>query len=343
MIRVILSLALLLLAGCIDPVDFKDLEQKEHLVVEASFTNVPELNYVRLSYSQPYANPYNVFVLDANVFVTSSEGEHYQFVNDGASGTYYPAVPEAYGIVGHTYTLHITVDGKAYQSSPVTLKEPVPIEAVHFEVDEQVFSFKGYLEREVLPGYRVLVDYTDPANEKNFLRWTFSSVYEVSTQPWEFVDFNGNPAPKDRYARCFLREKLDRFKVVNDRLVNGRKVINQEVLFLPFERYLGVKHKLTVYQHSLTEEAYNFFRIMEQQKETSGTVFDPPPAEVNGNMFNVNDGSEQVIGFFDASTVAVQKVTILREEIDYEPYIPFKWPNDCRELPGATIEVPEGW
>lgn len=224
---------LLLLAGCIDPVDFEDLEQKEHLVVEASFTNVPGLNYVRLSYSQPYANPYNVFVLNADVSVTSSEGEHYQFVNDGMSGTYYPAVPEAYGIAGHTYTLHINVDGKAYQSRPIALKEPVPIEAVHFEVDEQVFSFKGYLEREVLPGYSVLVDYTDPANEKNFLRWTFSSEYEVSTQPWEFVDFNGNPAPKDCCARCFLKEKLDKFKVVNDRLVNGRKVINQEVLFLP--------------------------------------------------------------------------------------------------------------
>lgn len=103
-----------------------------------------------------------------------------------------------------------------------------------------------------------------------------------------------------------------------------------------------MKHKLKVYQHSLTEEAYNFFRIMEQQKETTGTVLDPPPAEVKGNMFNVDDENEQVIGFFDASAVSVKEVTILRENIDYAD-ISFQWPDDCRVLPGATTEIPDGW
>lgn len=197
MLRKILAVALILLASCIDPLDFQNKEQRKHLVVEGSFTNEPGLNYVRLSYSQPYDNPYNVFILTANVFVTSSEGEYYGFFNDGRNGNYYPELPmEEYGIVGHTYTLNIHVDGKAYQSRPITLKEPVPIEAVHFEVDEQVFSFRGYLEREVLPGYRVLVDYDDPASERNFLRWTFASEYELSTQPWEYVGFDGRPAPK---------------------------------------------------------------------------------------------------------------------------------------------------
>lgn len=343
---------LILLMGCIDPLDFNNKEQQKHLLVEGSFTNEPELNYVKLSYAQPYSYPYNEFVPDAEVFVTSNEGEHHRFVYGGDSGTfynntagnYYPESPlEAVGIVGHTYTLTIVVDGKTYQSRPTTLKAPVPINSVHFELDEQVFSFKGYLERGKLPGYRVLVDYDDPANEKNFFRWTFASQYEVSTQPEEYVDpSTGMPAPKDCCALCYMQERLDRFKVVDDRLVNGQRVINQEVLFLPFERYLGVKHKLKVYQHSLTKDAYDFFRIMEQQKETTGTVFDPPPAEVKGNMFNVEDEKEQVIGFFDASSVSVKEVTILREEIDY-PVPPFLWPDDCRTLPDATTERPNGW
>lgn len=337
--------ALLLLMGCIDPINFKLQEQKEHLVVEGSFTNEPELNYVRLTYSQPYANPYNKFVLSAEVFVTSSEGEYYRFVNDGVTGTYFPETPmEAYGKVGHTYTLHINADGRTYASRPITLQEPVPANAVHFEVDRQVFSFEGSSlgARKIYPGYRVLIDYKDPAGEKNFFRWTFASKYQVQTQPEDFIDSNGRPAPKGCCARCFLKERLNRFKVTDDRLTDGQMVMNQEVLFLPFERYLGEKHKLKIYQHSLTEEAYDFFRIMEQQKETTGTVFDPPPAEIHGNIFNEKEDDDQVIGFFDASTVSVKEVTILGKDIDY-PDIYFRFPDDCRELPGATTEEPAGW
>ncbi len=337
-------LVLLLMVSCIDPLDFRSSEQGEHLVVEGSFTNDPSLNYVRLSYSKPYADPYTQFVLDAEVYVTSAEGERYRFANDGDDGNYFPVQPlEAAGVVGHTYTLHIEVNGKAYESSPITLKKPVPIDSVRFEVDEQVYSFPGYKERKVWPGYSVQVGYQDPADEKNFLRWTFSSQYEVSTQPRDYLDsLTGLPKPKDCCARCFLTERLNKFKVVTDRLTNGQQVINQEVLFIPFYRYLSKKHKLTVYQHTITEEAYEFFRIMEQQKEATGTVFDPPPAEVHGNVYNVNDEDEQVVGYFDASTVSKQEITILSEEIDY-PVPEFRWPDDCRALPGATTEIPKDW
>jgi hypothetical protein len=86
---------------------------------------------------------------------------------------------------------------------------------------------------------------------------------------------------------------------------------------MAFERYLGVKNKLTVYQHYITSEGYNFFRILEQQKEITGTVFNPHPAEVKGNMLNVEDEREQVIGFFDVSGFSVKEVTIMRKDIDY--------------------------
>ncbi|ARS36675.1 DUF4249 domain-containing protein [Pontibacter actiniarum] len=334
----ILVLVLLLFTSCIDPLDFRSSEQGEHLVVEGSFTNDPEQNYVRLSYSRPYADPYTQFVLDAEVYVTSAEGEHYRFANDGDDGNYFPVQPlEAAGVVGHTYTLHIEVNGKAYESGPITLKKPVPIDSVRFEVDEQVYSFPGYKERKVWPGYSVQVGYQDPADEKNFLRWTFSSQYEVSTQPR-----NAQPEPKDCCSRCFFNEVPRPFHTVDDRLTDGQQVTNQEVFFIPFERYLGVKYKLDIYQYAISEEAYEFFRIMEEQKQGTGTVFDPPPAQVTGNLYNVNDEDEQVIGFFDVSGVSKRQVVIKKEDIKY-PFMPYEMPNDCREMDGAFTEIPEGW
>ncbi|WP_157579122.1 DUF4249 domain-containing protein [Pontibacter roseus] len=338
-----LSFALLLLVGCIDPVEVDLDKQREHLVVEGYFTNVASLNYVRLSYSQPHSSPYNEFEEKAMVSVTSSEGANYAFAYDKA-GYYFPvADSNAIGVTGHTYVLNIMVGSKLYQSKPVVMTEPIPIDAIHFEVDEQTFAFYGVREKQLYSGYSVLVDYQDPASAKNFLRWSFATEYEVATQPDEYVNpSTGLPAPKECCVQCFFEEKLEILKVTDDRLTNGNRVLNQNVLFIPFEKYLGVKNRLTVYQHAITEDAYNYFRILEKQKEATGTVFDPPPAEVKGNMYNEGDERETVIGFFDVSGVSVKQVTIRRTDIDYA-FSPFRFADDCQLLRGATRTPPDNW
>ena len=341
--QTLLVVLILLLTGCIDPIDIKNSQQGSHLVVEAAFTNDPEHNYVRLTYSQPYAEPYMKYEKNAIVAVHSNNGEVYSFAYDAATNTYYPtAGAAAFGIPGQDYMLKVSLGPRVYQSEWVTMKKPVPIDTVHFEIDEQQFAFKGDRAKKLYDGYRVLVDYKDPAGEKNFLRWSFLTTYEVATQPWDYVDFEGNPRPKDCCAKCLLTEKLDRFKVIDDRLSNGKHVINQEVLFMPFYRYLGVKNKLKVFQYSVTEEAYEFYRLMEQQKEATGTVFDPPPARIVGNMRNVNSEVEQVIGFFDVASVVTKQVTILRDDINHN-FLPYKFPDDCRVLPNATSKIPADW
>lgn len=123
---------------------------------------------------------------------------------------------------------------------------------------------------------------------------------------------------------------------------DGKKVRRKSLFFIPFEKYLNIKYKLTLYQHAITQEAHYFFRVIEQQKGSTGTVFDPPPSEIKGNIFNIKDEHEQVIGFFDASAVSTMEITILAEDIPYD--LPeFIYPDDCRELENSTTEMPEGW
>lgn len=130
---------LLPLLGCVDPIEFDQKEQQEHLVVEATFSNL-DSSYVRLSYSQPYSLPYNVHVDDASVYITSEEGEQIDFIGM-SSGLYLPAA-EVSAIVGHMYQLHVQVKGKSYASEPVTLRQPVPIDSVYFEFAEMEGSHK---------------------------------------------------------------------------------------------------------------------------------------------------------------------------------------------------------
>jgi hypothetical protein len=150
------------------------------------------------------------------------------------------------------------------------------------------------------------------------------------------------PAPKKCCAKCWVKENKESFAVTSDRLTNGKKVINQEVLFIPFNQYLQTRYKLKVYQHRISEDAFNFFRMMEQQRGSTGTVFDPPPSEIKGNMFNVADREEQVVGLFNVAAVSMKEVVIESENINY-PIGDFIFPDDCRVIPGATTEPPANW
>lgn len=337
-------LLLLFLAGCIDPIDFNFDGQTQHLVVEAKFTNIAGTNYVKLSKSNPYDYPYNVFVEEAVVYVTDEEGGMVPFMHID-NGLYLPE-ENAKGEIGGTYTLHIENEGRIYESKPVTILPPVAIDSVYFEYAEVWVAEKGKKEKSLKPGYKVLVDYVDPEGEHNFYRWSYKSEFEVHTQPWDHVDYScigcPRPDPKKCCSICYIKEDRELLPVNNDRLSNGKKIVAQEVFFIPFEKYLNYKFKLQLYQYSVSEEAFNFFKVIKEQSEATGSVFDPPPSEAKGNIFNINDTEEQVLGIFDAAGAYREDVTITFDEIPYfKPQ--FVYPDDCLLMENSTTEKPENW
>ncbi|WP_179223014.1 DUF4249 domain-containing protein [Pontibacter ummariensis] len=335
---------MLLLPGCVDPIEFEQEDQQEHLVVEATFSNL-DSSYVRLSYSQPYRYPFNKFEENATVYITSEAGEYIPFYHT-QSGLYKPEA-EARAQIGHTYQLHLQIGPNSYASKQVKVLEPVPIDSVYTEFAEVEVGIWGAREKALMPGYKFFVDYTDPGGLINFYRWSVTSVIEVYTQPWDYIDYScigcPRPAPKDCCAHCWIYERAQLYKVQNDRLSDGRKTIHQELHFVPFERDLQAKNKITIYQHAISEEAYNFFKVVEQQQQRTGTVFDPPPSQLKGNIYNVENEDEQVIGFFDASAVSKKEIIINRKNIKEMNVGEYVYPDDCREIRNATTRKPEGW
>ena len=70
---------------------------------------------------------------------------------------------------------------------------------------------------------------------------------------------------------------------------------------------------MRVEQHSLTTEAYQFFKLLKDQASINGDIFDPPPATLRGNMINLTDPDENVIGYFRASDVAIDSMFLTRD------------------------------
>ncbi|AKD02211.1 hypothetical protein PKOR_02520 [Pontibacter korlensis] len=339
---------LLLISSCIDPLDLNIGASAEQLVVDGVITNEPGPYTVLLSRSKPYdsfADSWSAAEPGATVVISDNQGNQETFT-ETAPGVYQTSAGGMQGQVGHTYTLSIqTRDGKQYTSSPETLL-PVPqIDSLYFAVRPQQVLNEEDVE-ETIYMVDVLADAQDPAQEKNYYLWQWQGTFRVSTQPWDYSEKVRGirvPMPKDCCEVCWVTNSTNRVNVQDDRLINGGKINRHVVTQIPVtEQAFGTKYHIEVRQTSISEAAYDYWRILKAQIENGGSIQDPPPATIVGNITNVNNPDERVLGFFGASAVVKGSLFINREDLGVRVGM-YIFPDDCRVLTNSTTEQPDFW
>src|SRR5690606_41864672 len=63
----------------------------------------------------------------------------------------------------------------------------------------------------------------------------------------------------------------------------------------------------------LSELAYNFMVMMKKNSEQLGSVFDPQPSQLAGNMSCITDPEEMVIGFIEVAEEKAKRIFIKRD------------------------------
>ena len=99
---------------------------------------------------------------------------------------------------------------------------------------------------------------------------------------------------------------------------------------------------IAIRQSSLTKEAFQFFDLLKNQLSIQGSIFDPPPATIRGNMINLDDPDVAVIGYFRASDVQADTLFIPRSDVEAPRQI-LEIRDDCRVFGNSTIERPVFW
>ena len=97
-----------------------------------------------------------------------------------------------------------------------------------------------------------------------------------------------------------------------------------------------------IQQLSITKETYAFLNLLNNQLSIDGDIFDPPPATIRGNMINLDNPEENVIGYFYVSDVSADSVFIDKSVLEEnQPMLQIN--DDCRILPNSTTEKPDFW
>ncbi len=302
--------------SCTKEYDLQLKSTQSKLVVECTITNQKGPYLIRLTKSRTnmqhidqiswqgdtvsnYRFPYDgtVGVQDAEVFITDKNTsftdtllkgqtgiwEHHEAINnypgwsrfeiaDTSIIMGYYKTTKLKGIAGHTYALTIKWQDQEYHAE--SYMPPVPaLDSVQFKFTEGAIG---------KPNYNIpLIYFKEPQNERNYYLFKTQAVY-------------GWPSSilSDEYLKSY---------------VNGLDVCKGVTPEYWLTNYpYDFTDSYFIEMHSLTKEAYEYYKALIQQYKTDGGGYSPSPASPPTNLDN------GALGFFRAS--AVNRVDFTKDE-----------------------------
>ncbi len=303
-IKHLLWLLFLLLAGCLQPFNPPEIGGGQGFLVVDGFLNTGgDTTVIRLSRTQNLtdgeAPPAEV---QAQVSIEGDQGASYA-LREGNGGQYLLTNPSL--VPGQQYRLRIrTSGGQEYLSDYVPVKRTPPIDSVNWHVTGD--------------GVQVYVNTHDPLANTRYYRWEFAETWEFNT-PYG-ISYIYRATNKEylgeNTSQCWA-STVSRNVILGTSAQLSEDIIHQYPLILmpPTSEKHRIRYSILVKQYALTREGYDYWQNLKRNTENLGTLFDPQPSQVGGNIRSVNNPEEPVFGFFSAYSVQEKRLFIRRNQL----------------------------
>lgn len=342
----LIILSQVLLYACIERFEVQIKRQTNIVVVEGQITSLPEFQTITIRMHAPKESVFEE-VYGADVTMESEHGVVYEFFESGL-GKYQP-YDQLHLVGGDKYRLRVAI-GDTIQIISSWQEVPVAVEIYEAYAEAVIkddVTEDGFIAPE--NGFNYFVT-TEPSPVKNlYLRYNYQTAYIMESP------FRSTLCPDCN--NCFIvgeTQNILRTTAVQNGL--GKYVSEFYVVFVPASVEYAIRKTLRLFQFSITEEAYQYYAAIDRQRNINGTIFDPPPAVIEGNLEDINDPARPVYGFFEISIATETSVVVRKTDADF--FIPdftrhctlndgagnvdFSRPEcfDCKRMPNSTHERP---
>ncbi|AUD04170.1 DUF4249 domain-containing protein [Spirosoma pollinicola] len=326
---------LLGLLSCVEEINLPIRQIEPRLVVEGLITTDPPPYAVKLTFTGQFSSlsqlPEGLTVNGAVVTVSDDQGRTVRLKPDPLTPAYYYLRDSTFrGQPGRSYILRVKLeDGRTFVSKPERIPDVPPIDRLD----------AAYQRAPAGPPspdtYTVLLDTQDPPTPGNYYRWSAYAYVPcwAGGVPTTFAGVTLNTTFGAVYGPLT--------DVGSDALVNGNRISRRPVLTLPV--YTLGRRYVEVQQYSLTQAAYQYWTLFEQQRTRTGSLFDPQPASIEGNVRLQSDTTKLALGYFGASAVSRRRLIIPSDTINYGRFIVRfggLFANVCGDAPGVE---PVNW
>jgi len=286
------------------------------LVVDAKITNEEGPYTVRLSRSSPVQSPEFIPVTKALVVIFDANGQQ-EVLSEIEAGFYQTDPLGIRGVIGHSYKISITTNsGETYESEFEVLPEPVGLKSIDYKQENQVVGNTSDIEE---PGYQFYLT-TDMGSAKdNFYFWEMEETYEYHSAYKVLFYYDGefvtpdeshplglkrtiNP---DTLFACWKTGNLMERYTYSTQFLSSPIIENYPIHFIPFsDERLQKEYSVLVKQLTVSRGSYSFYKALEEQNANQGGIITSQPYQVRGNVKNIIDPEEGVLGYFTVAGVA---------------------------------------
>jgi len=286
--------------SCLEPYNPPAITQEINILVVDGFLNSTEgAATVTLSKANELSNPEKPPAeTKAVVSISSDGGSQYQLEEQE---------PGVYLVGGLTvessskYRVNIkTSDGNEYVSDYIELKQSPPLNIAWEAADE---------------GVNILLNTIDPSGNTRYYRWDYVETWQYRARYDSYFKLLNAKvvelSEEEKAYNCWTEVRSTAILIGSTVRLSEDIISNLPVVFLPKGTdKLGVTYSIAVKQTALSKDEYDFWEQLKKTTESLGSLFDPQPTQVLGNIHNINNLSSPVLGYFSGGAVQEKRIFI---------------------------------
>ena len=288
-----------------------------YLVVEG-LINISDSTYIKLSRTVNISSAATTKPeLKATITIESNAGNSYALTELG-KGTY--AAPAFNLSAANQYRLRIkTANGSQYVSDfNATMVSP-PIDSITFKATTDL---------------KIYANTHDPKNATRYYRWDFTEAWQFHSNFDSQWLSNGYTisirTPAQQIFACYAADTSTNITLGTSAGLSQDVIRQALVNTIPADQEkIGIKYSIMVKQYALTQDAYNYWTLLQKNTEQLGSIFDAQPSASIGNIHCVNNPAEIVIGYISAGTINSNRIFITKSQLPNWVTTPFYSPLQC--------------
>jgi len=322
----LLSCLALWLASCTDPYMPDVITSPPNYLVVDGFINSQGTTTIRLSRTYAVAaKTAPPAETRATVYIEDEAGNRLLLTESNVQGTYASGAQVLNA--ARKYRLHInTLAGKEYVSDYVAVKTTPPIDSVPWRIDNN--------------GLSIYVNAHDATNRTQYYRWEYVETWEIIpiyNPQVEYVNNSMRDIVVPYPTICWGNAQSTIIQIDKTTALSQDVVANFRVRQLPqTSDLLFSRYSILVKQHALTREEYAYWELLRKNTESIGSLFDPQPSQLTGNVHCLTSASDIALGFVGVHSVTENRIFIRRLDLPptWAPPSPYQ---QC--LPADSISL----
>ncbi len=297
--------------------------QTGYLIVEGIVNSGLGTTTLILSRSSLLDSINKIYENGAVVTVVGEDNSTYP-LNQAGNGTY--TANDLNLNTNQKYKLDIkSVSGKEYISDFVPVLVNPPIDSISWKRENG--SVQMYINTH------------NPLNNTRYYQWTYEETWEFRSSFYSTLRYYTVPGDKGLDYHVGFRDSSSfgtdlsihtcwQFNNSSNIVLGSSAKLSQDLIYLPIVNIpkdsweLSVLYSLRVVQYAWSKEGYNYLEIMKKNTEATGSVFDPQPSQLAGNIHCISNPEETVIGIFNVSPVREMRIFISNQDVPDWGYNP---------------------